>query len=51
MTGDLALLEAQLAAKPFKGLRRTSARFPGRDHYNALPDTFRAGLVALFGQR
>jgi predicted alpha/beta superfamily hydrolase len=49
MTGDLALLEAQLARKPFKGLDRTSRRFAGRDHFNALPDTFRAGLATLFG--
>ena len=49
MTGDLAMLETQLAGKPFNGLARTSRRFPGRDHYNALPDTFRAGLLALFG--
>jgi hypothetical protein len=50
MTGDLALLETELAAKPFKGLNRTSCRFAGRDHFNALPDTFRAGLLALFGR-
>jgi predicted alpha/beta superfamily hydrolase len=49
MTGDLALLEAQLAKKPFKGLDRTSRRFAGRDHFNALPDTFHAGLATLFG--
>jgi predicted alpha/beta superfamily hydrolase len=50
MTGDLALLETQLGKKPFKGLDRTSRRFAGRDHFNALPDTFRAGLATLFGQ-
>ena len=50
MTGDLALLEAQLAERPFKGLDRTSRRFAGRDHFNALPDTFRAGLATLFGK-
>lgn len=50
MTGDLALLEAQLAKKPFKGLDITSCRFAGRDHFNALPDAFRAGLTALFGR-
>jgi len=49
MTGDLAMLESQLTEQPFKGLARTSRRFAGRDHYNALPDTFRAGLLALFG--
>ena len=49
MTGDLALLETQLGKQPFKGLDRTSRRFAGRDHFNALPDTFRAGLATLFG--
>jgi hypothetical protein len=50
MTGDLALLESQLGKNPFKGLDRTSRCFAGRNHFNALPDTFRAGLAALFGQ-
>ncbi len=49
MTGDLALLEAQLTAKPFKDLHWTSQWFPGRHHFNALPDAYRAGLAALFG--
>ena len=49
MLGDLALLEAQLAAKPFAGLQVTSERFPERDHYTALADTFPSGLKALFG--
>ena len=49
MTGDLALLEAQLAKQPFKGLDRTSRRFAGRNHYDALPDSFRTGLATLFG--
>lgn len=49
MTGDLALLEAQLTQRPFKGLEQISRRFAGRDHFNALPDTFRAGLATLFG--
>jgi predicted alpha/beta superfamily hydrolase len=49
MLGDLALLEAQLAAKPFAGLEITSERFPKRDHYTALADTFPAGLKVLFG--
>lgn len=48
MTGDLALLEQQLAGKPFKGLRVTSERFPDRDHYDVLDVAFRAGLAALF---
>ena len=50
MTGDLALLEAQLAKHPFHGLDITSCRFAGRDHFNALPDAFRLGLAALFGR-
>lgn len=50
MTGDLALLESQLAQKPFKALDITSCRFAGRDHFNALPDAFRSGLTALFGR-
>lgn len=50
MTGDLALLEQQLAARPFAGLEITRRRFPGRNHFNVLPDAFRAGLVALFSR-
>ena len=49
MLGDLALLEAQLAAAPFAGLAVTSRRFPRRNHFNVLPDAFGAGLAALFG--
>jgi predicted alpha/beta superfamily hydrolase len=49
MTGDLTLLEDQLAALPFPKLEITSRRFAQRDHYNVLPDAFRAGLAALFG--
>lgn len=49
MTGDLRLLEEQLAARPFAGLEVIRRRFPGRNHFNVLPDAFRAGLVALFG--
>ncbi len=48
MTGDLALLEAQLLAQPFPELEILGEHFAGRDHYNVLPDAFRAGLVALF---
>ena len=48
MTGDLKLLEDQLAARPFPRLEVISRRFAGRDHYNALPDAFREGLQALF---
>jgi predicted alpha/beta superfamily hydrolase len=49
MLGDLALLEAQLAAEPFAGLQVKSERFPQRDHFTALADTFPSGLKALFG--
>ena len=48
MTGDLAMLEAQLAAQPFPQLQVISRRFSGRDHYNVLPDAFREGLRDLF---
>jgi predicted alpha/beta superfamily hydrolase len=48
MTGDLALFEAQLAARPFAALEIVSRRFAGRDHYNVLPTAFREGLGALF---
>jgi len=48
MTGDLALLEAQLAERPFAALEIVSRRFAARDHYNVLPESFRAGLHALF---
>jgi predicted alpha/beta superfamily hydrolase len=50
MTGDLALLERQLAEAPFQQLAVTSRRFADRDHYNVLPDAFRTGLATLFGQ-
>ena len=50
MLGDLARLEAQLAARPFTGLQVTSEQFPKRHHYTALTDTFPSGLKALFGQ-
>ncbi len=48
MTGDLALLEDQLAALPFPQLAVTSQRFPGKNHFDVLPDAFGAGLRALF---
>lgn len=48
MTGDLALLERQLADRPFCDLILTSRRFPGHDHYNVLPTAFAAGLAILF---
>lgn len=49
MTGDLTLLEQQLAAPSFDDLVVTSRRFAGRNHYNVLPDALRTGLSALFG--
>jgi predicted alpha/beta superfamily hydrolase len=49
MTGDLALFEQQLAAKPFPELRVTSRRFPGHNHYDVLETAFAAGLGALYG--
>lgn len=49
MTGDLTLLEQQLASQPFDHLTVTSRRFAGRNHYNVLPDAFRTGLTTLFG--
>jgi len=50
MTGDLTLLEKQLAAQPFTGLEIISRRFPRKNHFNVLPDAFGAGLVSLFGK-
>jgi predicted alpha/beta superfamily hydrolase len=49
MTGDLTLLEQQLREHPFVGLHVVTQRFPGRNHFNVLPDAFRAGLATLFG--
>ncbi len=49
MLGDLALLDQQLAARPFAGLRLTTQHFPKRDHYNVVPELFAGGLRALFG--
>jgi predicted alpha/beta superfamily hydrolase len=49
MTGDLTLLEDQLAALPFPQLEIISRRFARRDHFDVLPDAFRTGLAALFG--
>ena len=48
MTGDLRMLEDRLADRPVPGVAVISRRFPGRDHYNVLPDAFREGLRALF---
>lgn len=49
MTGDLELLERQLKGRPFVGLEVVSERFPGKNHYDVLPDQFRSGLGALLG--
>ncbi len=51
MTGDLVRLEKQLAALAFSKLDVTARKFPGKNHFNALPDAFTNGLGALFGQR
>ena len=48
MTGDLEMLAAQLAARPFPQLEVISRRFPGHDHYDVLPAAFREGLRQLF---
>ena len=49
MSSDLGLIEKQLKDRPFKGLHVVSEVFPGRDHYDVLPDTLRAGLASLLG--
>jgi predicted alpha/beta superfamily hydrolase len=49
MLGDLGLLEKQLRERPFAGLRVTSERFPGRDHYDVVTISVRAGLASLLG--
>lgn len=49
MAEDLALLETQLAAKPFSRLEVISRRFPKLNHYNVLPAAFAAGMRTLFG--
>jgi predicted alpha/beta superfamily hydrolase len=49
MSGDLGLLEKQLENRPFEGLRVDCERFPGRDHYDVLPHSMRAGLATLLG--
>ena len=49
MLADLELFEDELAAHPFPELERVCRRFPDRDHYNVLVDSFETGLAALFG--
>ena len=48
MQGDLELLAAQLAAKPFSQLVVSRASFPGKNHFNSIDSGFRTGLEALF---
>ena len=48
MTGDLEMLQNQLAARPFPQLEVISRQFASRDHYTVLPDTFGEGLSELF---
>jgi predicted alpha/beta superfamily hydrolase len=47
MLADLALLERQLAERPFADLEITSVKFPGHDHSNVAPELFGAGLRRL----
>ncbi|HZP60336.1 MAG TPA: alpha/beta hydrolase-fold protein [Opitutaceae bacterium] len=51
MRDDLELLERQLAAQPVLKLEYQFERFDGKDHYNALPVAFRAGLRWLYAGR
>ena len=51
MTGDLTLLEDQLAAKPAAGLAIVAQWFPKKSYFNVLPVAFGEGLAALFGRR
>lgn len=48
MTGDLDLLETQLAERPFSGLDVIRERFPRKNHFNSIDPAFRTGLAALF---
>ena len=50
MTGDLAMLEGELTRQPFKKLQLITRRFPDRHHFNALPDSFRSGMLELWGK-
>lgn len=49
MTGDLTLLEAQLATKPFEQLAIVSRHFARKNHFNVLATAFETGLKTLFG--
>jgi len=48
---DFALLETQLAAKPFEQLEIISRRFPKKTHFNVLSVAFQTGLQELFGSQ
>ena len=48
MTGDLALLEHQLEAKPFEQLQIITRRFPRKNHFNVLGPAFQTGMETLF---
>jgi hypothetical protein len=50
MTGDLSILEKQLSEHPFQGLRISTERFPGHDHYNVVHLALEAGLANLLGK-
>jgi predicted alpha/beta superfamily hydrolase len=50
MTGDLVLLEKQLASLAFPNLDITIQRFPKKNHFNALPLAFATGFPKLFGK-
>jgi len=49
MTGDLVLMERQLAIHPFPRLEVASTRFVDRDHYNVIPEATEAGLKFVLG--
>jgi predicted alpha/beta superfamily hydrolase len=48
MTGDLALLEDQLAATRWQALDYAVQRFPEHDHITVIPAAYRAGLEWLY---
>jgi hypothetical protein len=50
MTGDLVLMERQLALHPFPRLEIASTRFSGKDHYNVIPEATEAGLKYVLGR-
>jgi predicted alpha/beta superfamily hydrolase len=50
MTGDLVLMERQLAIHPFPRLEVASTRFVGKNHYNVIPQATEFGLNYVLGQ-